>query len=207
MDRIIKKINDAKLKSYKKQLKSEVFKVDNELNFSETGEVMLDCQIGKLERIFSPFDIAKDRTIDESFSAYLLQETDIVPIRYNIAINLHVENSITEEHAKQIEKAIKRYYSFKITAANVKIRKNLISSIILYLLGIGCLTINILSEKLSAVLPIYETSLIASWFLLWEATGLLFFDRSKLKLQRFNMLRIFNAKLIIEKDNDENLKP
>ena len=55
MDKVIKKINNAKIKSYRKQLKSETFTVDNELNFSEAGDVQLDCQVGKLEKIFSPY--------------------------------------------------------------------------------------------------------------------------------------------------------
>ena len=188
-------------KRMKQQQMLEKFNIDNELIFNEMEEVQLDCKVGKIENLFSPFDIAKDRTITEAFHTYLMQETEIIPIRYNLELKLHIQNNYTEEEKEKIGKAIKRHYSFMITSANVRLRKTLFRSLMLYLGGLISLLLNFAVNNFLSELPLKETLLIISWFFVWEATGVLFFDRGSLKRRRHNMFRIYNAKVsFVEED-------
>lgn len=196
--------NKKKIKRFDSDIGSEIFNIENELKFSESGDAEINCQIGKIDKVFSPYDIAKDRTISESFNSYLMQETEIIPLKHNIEINLHVDNSFTIENEIQIRKALKRYFSFNITTVNVKLRRTLISSIFLYILGAISLILTALSTGYFLIFPLYETLLIVSWFLIWEATNIAFFERLRLKKLRLNMLRIYNANVMVVRKKDLN---
>lgn len=195
------KENRRKVRTYRKQLKSEQFELDNELVFLETGEVQIECKVGKIENIFSPFDIAKNRTISDSFHNYLMQETEIIPAKYDLELKLHVSDDTKPEQEEQIRKAIKRHYSFMITSVNVSLRKTSLSAMLLYFGGLVALLLTFLVEKMTTILPLKETLLIITWFFVWEATGVAFFDRNRLILNRFNMLRIYNAKVVFVKES------
>ncbi len=188
-----KKNTKLKLRNYRKQLNSDMFDISNEIILSENNSAALECRIGKVENIFSPFDISKNRTISDAFHNYLMQETEIIPARHELELRLYVSSDITNEQMDQIKKAIKRHYSFTITSTNLRLKKTNLSAIFLYFAGLLALIINFLSSSITSILPLRETLLIITWFLVWEATGIAFFDRKSLITRRFNMLRIYNA--------------
>jgi hypothetical protein len=162
---------------------------------SEEENAQIHTKVGNADSVFSPFDIAKNRTISEAFHTYLMQETEIIPIRHNLELHLHINKTTTIEQQEQIKKAIKRHYSFMITSANVRLKTTLFRAILLYLFGALMLLFNFFTSNIASPLPLKETLLIISWFFVWEGTGVLFFDRSSLIKKRYNMLRIYNAKV------------
>lgn len=194
------KSKKLKIKDYRKQLKSDMFDINNELIIAEDNSAALECRVGKVENIFSPFDISKNRTISDSFHSYLMQETEIIPARHELELRLYVTDQVTEEQMDQIKRAIKRHYSFTITSTNLRLKKTTLSALFLYLAGILALIINFLSSNVTSLLPVKETMLIVTWFLVWEATGIAFFDRKNLQTRRFNMLRIYNATVTFVKE-------
>ena len=201
-EKLIAKKNKQKIKQYKKQLKSEMFDVDNELKYNENGEVVIECKIGKAENIFNKYDLAQDRTITDEFEKYLMDEVEIIPMSENVALKLYVDESFTNENERQVKKSLKRHFSFNITTDKVKMRKNAWISGILYALGLICLILCPFVSmwlKEYPLLPIYESLLVFTWFFLWEGFGLTFFDRGKLRQHRYNMLRLYNASITFKK--------
>jgi hypothetical protein len=194
------KSSKRKVKSYRKQLRSEAFELESELVFSERDEAQIECKVGKIENIFSPYDIAKNRTISESFHSYLMQEIDIIPARYDLELKLHVAQDTEPEQEDKIRKAVKRHYSFMITSTNETLRRTFIVSFLLYFAGLISIIVNFLIENINPILPFRETLLIITWFLVWEGTSVAFFDRHKIKTKRYNMLRIYNARVVFVKD-------
>lgn len=190
-----KKQNRQKLKAYKRQLKSEIFDLDKELKYNESGEALIECKIGKAEKIFDKFDLAQDRSITDEFEKYLLDEVEIIPLSDNVAINMYVDEDFTEENEKQVKKAIKNHFSFKITSDKVKMRNNNVMAGIFFVLGIICLALSpfIYQWSESTFMPLYESALILIWFFLYEGAYMAFFDRSEIKEHRYNMLRLYNA--------------
>lgn len=207
MDNKIVVENKRKVKSFRKQLRSETFELDNELVFSERDEAVIECKVGKIENIFSPFDIAKNRTINDSFHTYLMQETEIIPARHDLELRLHIAGDTTAEQEEQIKKAIKRHYSFMITSTNVKVRNANLVALLLYFGGIIALILNLLADNINTVLPLKETLLIITWFFVWEATSVMFFDRNSLNLKRYNMLRIYNARVVFVREGVQLAMP
>ena len=201
--------NKLKLKQYRKQLKSEIFDIDNEVKYNETDEALIECKIGKAENIFNKFDLAMERTITDEFEKYLLDEVNIIPIGENVAIKMYVDEEFTEENEKQVKKAIKRHFSFNITTDIVKMKRNHLAAIFLLLSGIICLVacpfISLITKD--TYMPIYESMLILAWFFIWEGIGKAVFDITSIRNHRYNMLRLYNADISFERTNKLNANP
>lgn len=198
-----KKQNKQKIKAYRKQLKSEIFDLDKELKYNESGEALIECKIGKAEKIFDKFDLAQDRSITDEFEKYLLDEVEIIPLSDNVAINMYVDEDFTEENEKQVKKAIKNHFSFKITSDKVKMKNNDIMAGLFFVLGIICLALSpfIYQWSENTFMPLYESALILIWFFLYEGAYMAFFDRSEIKEHRYNMLRLYNADIKFVRPN------
>ncbi|MDD4350645.1 MAG: hypothetical protein PHP83_00460 [Clostridia bacterium] len=199
----MKKVTKAKIKhikAYKKMLKSELFDVDNELRFTETGSAIIECNVLNLDNIFSKFDTQKDGTFSDDFNTYLLNELLIIPLQYPLELQLHVYEDFSESDELNLRKTLKRNFKYNITTDKVRMKKNNFASIVLYLLGALALGMTVLTQKITYVLPLYETFLILTWFCVWEGTNKAFFDRNKLRSHRFNMLRLYNANVTIIRD-------
>lgn len=177
-----------------------MFELENELVLNEFDDAVIECKIGNIENIFSRYDIAKNRSIVNSFHEYLMEEVEIVPPKHDIELRMFVDKDVTKEQEQQIRRAIKTHYKFMITTANLILRRNAIVSFLLYLTGFVTLLLNLLTDTIITSLPIKEALLISTWFLFWEGTNKAFFDRNELKHDRYNMLRIFNAKIVFVKD-------
>ncbi len=193
----IKKQRKQKYKEYKKQLNSEIFDLDNELVYNDKAEALIECKIGKAENIFNKFDLAKYRTITDEFEDYLMSEVELVPVTENIAIQMTVDENFTEENEKQVKKAMKNHFGFKITSDKVKTKRNNILSTVFITLG----TLFIILSAFIGVwlkdsyIPAYETCLVLAWFFLWEGISMISFDGMKLKKHCYNMVRLYNANI------------
>lgn len=199
------KDNKKRLKEYKKQLRSEKFDLENELEINDKGEAVINCNISKSENLFSSFDIAQDRTIKNEFNDFLLEEADIIPISYNLELKMHVDENFSDENKNKITKAIKRFYSFKITSDKIKARKHFFTVCMFYLLGLIALFASPFIAKINTIFPLYESCIILSWFFLWEATGITILNGSKMKIHIYNMLRLYYAKVTFVTKSKNNI--
>lgn len=208
-EKAIKKRRREKIKQYKRQLHSEIFELDNELRYNENGDALIECKIGKAENIFDKYDLAKERTITDEFEKYLLDEVEIVPMDENVAIKMYVDENFTEENEKQVKRAIKNHFSFKITKDIVKMKSNDIWAIIFFVLGLVSLAVSpfIYQWCENTYLPFYECCLILIWFFLYEGGYMAFFDRNDIREHRYNMLRLYNAEITFAKIQAPNLAP
>lgn len=195
-----------KFKEYRKQLKSEIFDLDNELVYNENGEALIECRIGKAENIFDKFDLAKCRTITNEFESYLMSEVELVPVTENIAIKMTVDENFTDENERQVKKAMKNHFGFQITSDKVKSKNNNILSSIFIVLG----TLFIILSAFIGVwlkdsyIPAYETCLVLAWFFLWEGISMISFEGRELKKHCYNMLRLYNANISFIRTNNIN---
>lgn len=196
------KLNKKKAAEYRKQLKSEIFDVDNELRFNETGSAVIECKVGKLDNLFNQYDIVQDRTISLDFHNYLQDEAEIIPLRHNLELKIHVNENFNDDNEKQLKKALKRHFSFYITTDTVKLKKNIFKAGALFLCGLLFLCLSSLVTNVTSTFPLYESLLLLTWFFLWEGTSIALFDRSTLRMHRLNMLRLYNASIVIVRDKE-----
>lgn len=192
----IEKYNKEKIKQYKKQLKSKKFDLDNELLISEDGSAIIQCNVEKAKNIFSNFDPVQERTISQEFHNFLMEETEIIPMRYDLQLQFLVDDDFTYENEVQIKKAIKRHYSFNITKDRVIERKTMKKCLLLLLFGIIGLCLIPLLKIIDQNLQFYEFLSIPTWFFIWEAISTKVYDSSEIKVHKINMLRLYNANIV-----------
>lgn len=197
LDKLKHDVNERKVKMLEHQLLVQKFTQENELVFSEDGDVIIDCNLGSLSNIYSRYDMQKSKTLETQLHKYLLEETDIVPLYYTIQLNLHVFSNVTEAEELQARKAIQNHFSFAVARDNYILKNKLKIGRLLLLLGTLCLFSSALASSLNTVIPLYELLLILTWFFSWEGIGVLVFERNRLKSGMLNMLRLYNAKVVI----------
>jgi len=199
----IKKKEKQKIKEYKKQLKSEIFEVENEIEFNQDGAVIIDCKVDDLKEIFSTYDISQNRTFCDEFHNFLLDETAIIPMHHNLEIRFHSSRELTEQEKNTIRKTMKNHFSFYITKDIVKLRRMNLMSWILCAIGVVGLALIPWAYNLNTQLPLYEFLLILTWFFIWEGFSLGWLDRRNVKNHRYDLLRIYNAKITFVCDENQ----
>lgn len=195
LERLEKNIKENKIKMLEKQLLVEKFEQENELVFSEEGDVIIDCNIGSLSNIYSRYDMQRSKILEPLLNEYLIEETDIVPDYYTLQLNMHVFNNTTIEEEIAARKALKMHFSFAVARSNFFWKKELRKGKWLIAFGLLCLTISTLLYKTVTIVPVSELLLIFTWFALWEATNILLFRREETKSKILNLLRLYNAKV------------
>lgn len=201
--KVIENYNKEKIRQYKKQLKSKKFDLDNELLFSENGNAIIQCNVEKSKYIFSNFDPIQDRTLNQNFHEFLMDETEIIPIRYDLQLNIIVDEDFTPENEIQVKKAIKSHYSFNITKDKVIEKKTFQKSLVLLLIGIIGLCLIPFIKSITTDIPIYESLLIITWFFVWESISTKVYDSSEIKMHKINMLRLYNAEVVFIRKKDK----
>ena len=204
--KVIEKYNKEKIKQFKRQLKSKEFDLDNELLISENGSAIIQCNVEKTKYIFSNFDPIQDRSINDVFHNFLLEETEIIPIRYDLQLQLLVDDDFTTENEIQVQKAIKRHYSFCITKDKVIQNKTFKKYMLLLLVGLFGLVLIPILRALTPQLQYYEFLTIPTWFFIWEAISTKIYDSSEIKMHKFNMLRLYNAEIVFIKKSSKTVK-
>lgn len=193
------KLRKQKLKSYTKQLDSSNFDVDNELEIEENS-CLIECNVGKPENIFSVFDTAKNRSISTDFNNYLMEQAEIIPMEYDITLKMHVQKDFSEAQENQVKTAIKNHFSFQITKDKLTSNKNNFFASMMYLVGFILLLCVPFINMIETTFPLTECLLIMIWFCVWEATDMTVLNNGQLKKNQINKLRLYNAKIVFERD-------
>lgn len=193
------KLRKQKLKSYTKQLNSNNFDVDNELEI-EKNSCLIECNVGKPENIFSVFDTAKNRSISTDFNNYLMEQAEIIPMEYDITLKMHVQKDFSEAQKNQVKTAIKNHFSFQITKDKLTSNKNNFFASMMYFVGFILLLCVPFINMIETTFPLTECFLIMIWFCVWEATDMTVLNNGQLKKNQINKLRLYNAKIVFERD-------
>lgn len=193
------KLRKQKLKSYTKQLNSNNFDVDNELEI-EKNSCLIECNVGKPENIFSVFDTAKNRSISTDFNNYLMEQAEIIPMEYDITLKMHVQKDFSEAQENQVKTAIKNHFSFQITKDKLTSNKNNFFASMMYFVGFILLLCVPFTNMIETTFPLTECFLIMIWFCVWEATDMTVLNNGQLKKNQINKLRLYNAKIVFERD-------
>ena len=193
------KLKKQKLKSYTKQLNSSNFDVDNELEI-EKNSCLIECNVGKPENIFSVFDTAKNRSISADFNNFLMEQAEIIPMEYGITLKMHVQKDFSEVQENQVKTAIKNHFSFQITKDKLTSNKNNFFASMMYFVGFILLLCVPFINMIETTFPLTECFLIMIWFCVWEATGMTVLNNGQLKKNQINKLRLYNAKIVFERD-------
>ncbi|MBQ3502891.1 MAG: hypothetical protein IJA72_04450 [Clostridia bacterium] len=150
----------------------------------------IDINIIDSSEILSPYTEDNRPIITNDFAEFLNNSVKDISIKQNISINISTQNG----NAENISNAVKTYYYNEFVDVERKLKFNLLSSMILLIVGIIAFAVSI--AQYIAKLPVLAGAIdIYAWVFMWEAFDLFFFRRTELKYQQRRYANFITAKI------------
>ncbi len=150
----------------------------------------ININITDSTEILSPYTEDNRPVITNDFAEFLNNSVKDIPIKQDISITISTQKGKT----KNIPTAIKTYYYNEFVDIERKLKFNMMSSILLLLIGLVAFAISI--AHYIAEMPILAGSIdIFAWVFEWESFDLFFFRRRELKHQQRRYSNFITAKI------------
>ena len=194
-----RKPETIKIEGYKKQLKSGVFDVEDNLKIAEDGTTaIIDCKITTASDeldVYDRFDINAERTLSSAFTQYLVHSALIIPMKYDLELDVHVHKNFEPKNEVMFTKAVKRELAFDIKNNIINMRSGKRKSLIMIMLSVVFFITYFWASHLEIwFLP--DILQVLCWVFLWETVSSLIWDTPELRQKRYNNLRLYNAKIV-----------
>lgn len=179
-------------KKLNKQLQSKLFNNKYKLNINNDNFAVIDCKANDINTLYSSYDLNSESEINTSFSNFLIKEVSIIPLNYNLHLDITFNKEFNKKNKEKLKKSIKQHFSFKITDLKIKMKRNFIKALTLFSFSLISLIVTFLTKQ-NSIFFLNETFLILGWFFLWEGSNVLVYNRFNLKHKLYNYLRLYNA--------------
>ena len=158
----------------------------------------INVKIDNRDQLFSAYSYSGDK-LNAEFSDYLFDKAKDAPMKEKIKIRIHTTIDIDPEDAQQ---SIKSHCKSAYKENKKQVKRLVLISTIMTLLGIIALTALILINHFTD--NIYITSIveIAAWVFIWEAVDFFFLQRPVVKGKCILIQRVYMAEIEICKDNE-----
>lgn len=171
---------------------------------SNTYQISLSLR--NYEEIYNPYDYSqyKKRDMDEDFLDYIYEETQGIPLKYNVKLMFHIKEEVYDDaKTKNLKNAIKNNFSWRMGINSKKLKDLYNKCLLLLLAGIGFLALTFIFANTintdNAFFDVFGESLsIIGWVFLWDLVEILVFDITKLLKKRRYLKRLMNAKVEFE---------
>ncbi|HED31245.1 MAG TPA: hypothetical protein ENN50_06115 [Prosthecochloris aestuarii] len=169
------------------------------------GRVVIDVSAERPEELFERFDrsapyLKKDLSVElVSYLMECVREIGEVTFAIRFRFSVHGQGDI----CKRTSQAIGEYFSYRIHAERLAIRKTVLSSLLLVLFGVVVLGVSIhmrfhLPPDPSLVRALlYEGVTIAAWIVLWEAFATFVFKWFSARNRIARYCRLRDAQVIV----------
>lgn len=182
-----------KHKNHKKNRKIKFSEKDYfEKHYLKDGKAVIPITINKVEDLYMKHDYKKIDLSDQ-LSNYIEEMAYIVPIEYDIILEIHTPLIELDEQAR-IVKTFKTNYGMDIDDIDYDIRTSRNKALLLFMIGM------LLMILAYAITPyvwqfISEFTIIAGWVALWDMIEILWLDNDKLKTERLNKQQLYDAEV------------
>lgn len=176
------------LRQQTKLLKPEKFNVD------ENGRAIIEIGAEDYSDVFSFYSLNNFNVLDSEFNAFLEAKADAIPMKYDLTLKFHVKEP-DEAKEQELKFALKENYEREIHAINRKMRRNVLFSLYMLLMGFLFFGIYVAVVQLQFYFAIKVVFEIATWVFFWEAVDSFFLERRNLKIERLKKFRLLNSKI------------
>lgn len=176
--------------------------VENEY-MDEEGSAIININLKNTDNLFSPY--SEKKVLNTDLMRYIDSQADPLPADVPLVINFIVDD-VSDVDKEYIQKAIKRYYWLSYKSMTQELRRILITSIILFFIGISILVFYEVLNRLSIDIFANQIVLIASWVFIWEAVSRFFFNRRAKQIERINEGQMVVATIRFEKRKSKKQK-
>lgn len=166
-------------------------------DYDEDGNAIIAIGLNKKEEFYDPFCDKTYKMLNRDMLEFIEHSAKQQPPQDSLAIEITCEEEISDNEKNQMSDAIKRQFAEELIENKRKLVKNLVSSLILAIVGLGVLAICLFLEYINSFEVIYRTIDIAAWVFLWEAFDVFFLRRPEKAMKYRLVNRLLNSKVSI----------
>lgn len=155
----------------------------NEEFIDEQGNAIIDVNLEEDENLFSPYSDKK--VLNPEILNYIDSIADPIPANIPLVVNFIVDDE-SKLDQDFIKLAFRRHYWLSYKEKVRDSRRNVITSLILFAIGLSLLVIYYFLNQISEVFFGNEIVLISSWVFIWEGVNRFFLDRREKQIDRIN---------------------
>ncbi len=167
-------------------------------DYDEDGNAIIAIGLNKKEEFYDPFCDKSYKMLNRQMLEFIEHSAKQQPMQDSLAIEITCEEEITDRERNQMSDAIKRQFAEELIENRKRLVRNLVSSLILAIVGLGVLAVCLFLEHINSFEVIYRTIDIAAWVFLWEAFDVFFLRRPEKRRRYFLVYRLLNSKVTIK---------
>ena len=165
-------------------------------NYIKDGKAVIPIKVKKLDDLYMKHDYLKLDLSDE-VSNYIEEIAYLIPRNYDIILEIHYQDEISNNQQDRIRKVFKSNYGSDIDDIDYDVRKHNFKSIILFLFGIFFIFLYFIFLNLSSPFAHFlaELFVITGWVFIWDMIETISIKRSELRSKRLNKLQLYDAEI------------
>lgn len=158
--------------------------------YLKNGKAVIPISINKIDDLYMKHDYL-NLDLSDSLCHYIEEIAYIVPIEYDIILEIHSPELSTEAQ-NRIKKNFKSNFGMEIDDIDYSLKEANKKAITLFVFGTIFLILSYLLY--SHVWDFfYELVNIAGWVALWDMVEILILDNDELRIERLNKLQLYDA--------------
>lgn len=188
-------------KIIKKLKNSAAYKDAETLDYADNDDVIIPIGLKNVDDFFNPYSYRDYELVNPSVLDFIYDNEKTIPINENISIDIHTECSTTNADKKRIRETMKRQHAEQVIVVTKKLRNNLFSGILSFVIGLIILACALYIENSQFFMSniLINTLMITAWVFIWHAVELWFIQRPQLKTLLIKNYRLMNAKVHVRK--------
>jgi hypothetical protein len=167
-----------------------------EKNYMQKGKAVIPIKLERISDLYMKHDYLK-LDLSDQVSDYIEEIAYIIPRKYDIVLELHYNEEISNNQQQRIKKVFKSNYGSDIDDIDYDIRMHNYKSIILLLFGAFLIFMSFIFNNLTFKLSgfIAEFFMISGWVFVWDMVETISITRSELITKRINKLHLYDAEI------------
>lgn len=188
--------NTKRFKKNIKKFKKKKFNYNKFVKdfYIENGKAHIYAKVDSYEDIISKFSVREYEVLNRKFSNYLEELTYYIPVEYPVVLEISGCN-FTEEEETIIEETIKDHFGLKLSDAEMDLKDNRRSSLVLLIASLVTLAFLYVLFRTDVGAVFMEAYLVIVWFFLWTYSDFEFIERPKLKIRKLDFAQLASMKI------------
>jgi hypothetical protein len=163
-------------------------------NYVEDDKINISININNKHDFYDELDV-KRLTLSKTLADYIDSKLKNVIYKGNVVLTFYTP-ALADEEQEDIIKLIRSYYGLILFQNKKELSFNKMKISILFLIGVIFLASTyILSPTYVLIRDLLS---IAGWVSIWEMFSIILFDTIKVQREKYNYLRLYNAKIKFE---------
>lgn len=173
------------------KLKREIL-TKQEYSTESPIDTTIHLNINSSNDAISPYSEDNKLTINSEFASFLENSVKDIPVKNNLTLEISSKNC----DINMLSEAIKNYYYNEFIDSQRKLKRNLIFSLVTFIIGLLGLAFTMLYDIFDFPIIVIGALDIFTWVFMWEAFDKFFFERTEFKYNQYRQMNFINAKII-----------